>query len=122
MTAKLLRFAYVFEFLLALIAFFTAWPEVGGQAALDVMFWGWKLAFGLALPAAIVVYTKVIVSRDSLWTMRSASWLATIGFLLIAIGFVTYYYTQEAEDVGDSDEPGTVSMWTPVAAPWVHSS
>ena len=32
MTPKLLRFAYVCEFLLALIAIFTVWPEIGGAS------------------------------------------------------------------------------------------
>jgi len=41
MTPKHLRFIYVFEFLIAVIAIFTAWSEVGGQAALDLIQCGW---------------------------------------------------------------------------------
>ncbi len=54
MTKKLLRLVYAFEFLIALIAIFTAWSEIGGQAALDLMHWGWKLGLSIALAFAIV--------------------------------------------------------------------
>jgi hypothetical protein len=112
MTAKLLRLAYACEYLLALIAIFTAWSEIGGQAALDLMHWGWKLGFGAGLAAAIVAYTAAIVSENSIWTLRSARWLTAIGVLLFAIGVVTYYYTLE-EDTIESDESGTASMVRP---------
>ncbi|HMF77310.1 MAG TPA: hypothetical protein VK604_16745 [Bryobacteraceae bacterium] len=117
MSAKLLRFAYVCEFLLALVAIFTSWSEVGGQAALDLMYWAWKLGFGLSLAASIVAYTAAIASGDSLWTMRAVRWLAAIGVLMAAIGVVTYYYTQDIELPGDSDESGTVSIREPVGLP-----
>jgi hypothetical protein len=109
MTAKLLRMLYACEFLLALVAIFTAWSEVGGQAALDLMHWGWKLGFGVALAVAVVAYTAAIVSEDSVWTLRSARWLAAIGVLVLAIGVVTYYYALQ-EDNGESDDSNTVSM------------
>jgi hypothetical protein len=111
MSAKLFRFAYVCEFLLALVAIFTGWSEVGGQAALDQMYWGWKLGFGLALAGAIVGYTAAIVAAgDSIWTLRSARWLIAIGLLMAAIGIITYYYTQDTGLPGDSDESGTVTL------------
>jgi hypothetical protein len=111
MSARLLRFAYVCEFLLALVAIFTGWSEVGGQAALDQMYWGWKLGFGLALAGAIVAYTGAIVAGDSIWTLRSVRWLIAIGLLMAAIGAITYYYTQDTELPGDSGESGTVTFW-----------
>jgi hypothetical protein len=116
MGAKLLRFAYVCEFLLALVAIFTAWSEVGGQAALDQMYWGWKLGFGVALAGAIVGYTAAIAAAESIWTKRSVCWLIAIGLLMTAIGVITYYYTQDTELPGDSDESGTVTLWKPVTA------
>jgi hypothetical protein len=115
MSAKLFRFAYVCEFLIALVAIFTTWSEVGGQAALDQMYWGWKLGFGLALAGAIVAYTAAIAAGESIWTIRSTRWLIAIGLLMAAIGVVTYYYTQDTELPGDSDESGTVTVWRPVS-------
>jgi hypothetical protein len=111
MSAKLFRFAYVCEFLLALVAIFTGWSEVGGQAAIDQMYWGWKLGFGLALAGAIVGYTAAIAAAgDSIWTMRSARWLIAIGLLMAAIGVITYYYTQDTGLPADSNESGTVTL------------
>jgi hypothetical protein len=109
MTPKLLRLVYVLEFLVALIAIFTSWSEIGGQAALDLMHWGWKLGFGAGLAAAIVAYTAALVSEDSVWSLRSARWLTMIILVLCAIGFITYYYMLQ-EDTGEPDDGGNVSV------------
>jgi len=109
MTAKLLRFGYVCEFLLAMLAIFTAWSEIGGQAALDVMHWGWKLGFALALSIAIVALTASLVAEDAWLTLRTARWLAAIIALLVAMGTVTYYYSLE-EDNSDTDDTSTISL------------
>jgi hypothetical protein len=110
MTAKSIRLVYVCEYLLALLAVFTAWSEIGGQASLDVMPWGWKFGLGAGLAAAIVGYTVAIVSADSLWTLRSARWLTAVCVLLLAIGIVTYYYMLQDETV-EPDDSGTVSLF-----------
>ena len=109
MTPKLLRLVYVLEFLVALIAIFTSWSEIGGQAALDLMHWGWKLGFGAGLAAAIVAYTAALVSEDSVWSLRSARWLTIIILVLCAIGVVTYYYMLQ-EDTSEPDDGGNVSV------------
>ena len=109
MSAKLLRLVYVCEFLLALVAIFTSWSEVGGQAALDAMFWPWKLGLGIALAAAIVALTAAFMADDAILTLRTARWLAVIIVLLAAIGTITYYYSLQ-EDNGDSDDSGTISQ------------
>lgn len=108
MNAKLLRFGYVCEFLLAFVAIFTAWSEIGGQTALDVMHWGWKLGFGIALAASIVALTASLVSADALLTMRSARWLGIILAILAGMATVTYFYSLQ-EDNGDSDDSNTIS-------------
>lgn len=113
MTPRLLRLVYAFEFLIALVAIFTAWSEIGGQAALDLMHWGWKLGLSVGLALSFVLYTVAIVSEDSLWTVRSARWLALMLVFFLGMGAVTYYYSMQAE-TGDSDETGTISrLWTP---------
>ncbi len=111
MTPRTLRFGYVCEFLIALIAIFASWSEIGGQPALDIMHWGWKLGLSVALAAAIVAYTATLVTEDSLWNLRSARWLTVIVIIVIGIGAVTYYYALQA-DSGESDETGTVSLLT----------
>ncbi len=109
MTAKLLRLAYAFEFLVALVAIFSAWSEIGGQAALDLMYWGWKLGLGLGLAAAIVAYTAALVSEDAFWSLRSARWVAAIILLTLMIGAVTYFYSMQV-DTGEPEESGNISL------------
>lgn len=108
MTPKLLRLVYAFEFLIALVAIFTAWPEIGGQAALDLMHWAWKLGLSVALAATFVAYTAAVVSEESIWTIRSARWLAAMVAVTLAIAGITYFYVLQ-EDTVESDETGTIS-------------
>jgi hypothetical protein len=103
MSIKLLRLFYVCEFLLALVAIFAAWSEIGGQATLDLMHWTFKLGFGLALACAFVAYSAALVSEDAIWTLRSARWFTAIVILICAMGAVTYFYALQVE-AGDSDE------------------
>lgn len=103
--SKLLRLAYVCEFLLALVAIFTAWSEIGGQSALDIMHWGWKLGLSLPLAGAVVAYTDELLKQEPIWTLRSARWLSIILILLLAMGIVTYYYALQVDN-GDSEENG----------------
>ncbi|MBV8865751.1 MAG: hypothetical protein JO210_10195 [Acidobacteriaceae bacterium] len=100
---RLLRLIYACEFLLALLAIFTSWSEIGGQAALDLMHWSWKLGLGLALAAAFVAYTAALLTEESLWSLRSARWLTAMIVLIVAMGAVTYFYALQV-DAGDSDE------------------
>ena len=109
MTPKLLRLAYAFEFLVALVAIFTAWSEIGGQAALDLMHPMWKMGLSLALAASMVAYTAALVSEDSLWTMRSARWLTAIVVIVAAMVVVTYFYALQEDNNNGSDENGNVS-------------
>jgi glucan phosphoethanolaminetransferase (alkaline phosphatase superfamily) len=111
MNASSLRLAYAFEFLLALLAIFTMWSEIGGQGALDLMNWGWKLGFSVALAGSTVAFTASIVSSDVFWTPRSLRWLGAMLLVMVAMGVVTYFYALQ-EDIGISDETGTVSFCT----------
>lgn len=109
MTRKLLRLAYAIEFLIAMMATFTAWSEIGGQDALDLMPWGWKFGFSIGLCIAIVAYTSAIVSNDSLWTMRSARWITAIVIVTAGMAAVTYYYALQV-GANETDEPANLSM------------
>ncbi|MGA7413508.1 MAG: hypothetical protein WBW33_23745 [Bryobacteraceae bacterium] len=114
MTPKLLRLAYVLEFLVAIIAVFTAWSEIGGQAALDLMHWGWKMGLSLVMAGSIVAYTEAIITEDSLWNPRAARRLTLLLLTGVAMGLVTFYYFMQ-EDTGDNDEPdGTQTSLTTV--------
>lgn len=108
MPSKLLRLAYVLEFLVAIIAIFTAWSEIGGQAALDLMHWGWKIGLSAAMAGSIVYYTQAIISEEALWTPRAARRLTLLLLVGVVMGLVTSYYFMQ-EDSGDSDDPETTT-------------
>ncbi|HEX4169413.1 MAG TPA: hypothetical protein VHZ55_28460 [Bryobacteraceae bacterium] len=103
MSPNLMRLVYACEFLLALVAIFTAWSEIGGQATLDLMSWGWKLGLSFALAASTVLYTAAIISQDSLWTLRSTRWLSAMVIVLLVMGTVTYFYAMQVES-GDPQD------------------
>jgi heme A synthase len=93
------------------MAIFTAWPEIGGPAALELMHWGWKLGFSVTLAAATVSFTASMVSEEKAANARTFGWLAGILTIVMAMGVVTYYYTLQ-EETGESDEPSaTVSIY-----------
>lgn len=121
MSPQLLRLVYAFEFLIALLAIFAAWSEIGGQAALDLMHWAWKLGLSLALAGAIVSYTAALVSGESLWTLQAARSLAIILIVVVAMGIVTYYYVLQ-EEVNEPEETSTVSAHVPSLEPAVRLS
>jgi hypothetical protein len=52
-----LRLFYAIEFLIALIATYTVWSQVGGQYHLDLMAWYWKLCLGVGIAFAAVKAT-----------------------------------------------------------------
>ncbi len=106
MTPKVLRLVLTLEFLIAIVAIFTAWSEIGGQAALDLMPWGWKLGLALALALAIVRYTAALMEQDDFWSIRSARWFSLILIIGLAMGVVTFYYVLQ-EDTMDSDDANT---------------
>ena len=108
MRQRLLRLAFALEFLLALVAIFTAWSEVGGQAVLDAMTWFWKLGFSLSLAGAAVGFTSAICADERFWTVRSARWLTAIFLIMIGMGAVTYYFQLQADE-SDSEENSPVS-------------
>ncbi len=108
MPPKLLRLAYVLEFLVAIIAIFTAWSEIGGQAALDLMHWGWKMGLSAAMAGSLVSYTQAIITEESLWTPRASRRLTLLLLTGVVMGVVTFYYFMQ-EDSGDTDEPETTT-------------
>ncbi len=108
----MLRLFYALEFLIALIATFTVWSQVGGQYHLDLMAWYWKLGLGVAVSFAAVKATAAAVSGQRTWNSRTLKWVSIILALGIACGAVTYYYhitepPQDEEDQQDTDVPSS---------------
>lgn len=111
------------EFLLALIATYTLWSQVGGQGHLDMMAWYWKLFLGIALSFAAVKTTSAAVSQKRTWNARALKWLSIVLALALACGAVTYYY-HLTEPPADDEEDNTPSQTAlePVSATQVRLS
>ena len=123
MTPHYLRIIFVSQFLVAVVAVFTAWSEIGGQAVLDAMPWGWKFGLGIGLPVAIVLYTAALFSGNSIWSTRSARWLALMIVLVLAMGVVTYYYALQVNtNETDEQENSTSGLQTEAARPKLASA
>src|SRR5215469_13332394 len=100
----ILRLAYTTQFLLALLAVFFLWSEVGGQSHLDLMPWYLKLVLGGGASFAVVKATISSVSREPAWNGGTLKWLGILLAFLIGCGLATYYYHTYEEDNGDEEQ------------------
>jgi len=109
-----LRLFYAIEFLIALIATFTIWSQVGGQGHLDLMAWYRKLFLGVGLSFAAVKATAAAVAGQRAWNARTLRWLSIILALSLACGAVTYYYhlTEPPPDEEDQQDTTTPTART----------
>jgi hypothetical protein len=99
-----LRLAYATEYLIALIAVFVLWSQVGGQSHLDLMPWFVKLGLGAGAALAIVKATSAAVSQEHAWNGRTLKWFGILLALLLGCGLASYYCHLYLEDNGD-DQP-----------------
>jgi hypothetical protein len=104
---SILRLAYATQFLIALIAVFVLWSQVGGQNHLDLMPWYFKLGLGAGAAFAVVKATAAAVSRERAWNGRTLKWLGVMAALLVGCGLASYYChlyleTDEEDDQQDS--------------------
>jgi hypothetical protein len=118
----LLRLAYTTQFLIALIAVFVLWGQVGGQSHLDLVPWYLKLVFGVGAAFAAVKATVAAVGRERPWNGRSLRWLGVTIALLVCCGLASYYaHLNEETDEGDQPEAGSVtSAVRPRPMPFEH--
>ena len=103
----MLRLFYAVEFLIALIATFTVWSQVGGQYHLDLMAWYWKLGLGTAIAFATVKATAASVAGGRVWNSRTLKWISVILALVLACGAITYYYHLTEPPADDEDQQDT---------------
>ena len=104
MFQRLLRVLYVIEFLVAVIAIFHVWSELGG-AHLDYMAWYWKAAIGLPAAYVVVRITMAMVSDDAKRVRRMIAWGSVLVLLAVSAGLVTYYYhLNEPQDEENQDQ------------------
>ncbi len=99
-----LRLAYSTLFLLALIAVFVVWSQVGGQGHLDLVPWYLKLGLGFGAAFAATKAAAASAARDAAWNSNTLRWIGILLALLLACGLVTYYmhvYGEEEEEQTD---------------------
>ncbi len=113
----ILRLAYVAEFLLAIVAVFELWSQVGGQTHLDLLSWWLKLGLGAGAAFACVKATAAAVSSKEAWNRRTLRWCAMLLALLVGCGLSSWYahmYLESGED-GDQqqEEPVNVTSASP---------
>lgn len=97
-----LRLAYATQFLIAVIAAYVLWSQVGGQTHFDAL--PWYVTGGLILAAAfaIVKATHEAVNHDSSWNTGTLKWCAILLALIAACGMASLY----AHDYLEDEEPG----------------
>jgi hypothetical protein len=105
-----LRLAYVSLFLLALVAVFTAWAQVGGQAHLDLLPWSVKLVLGVGASYGTVRATAAAVGAEHGWNGQSVKWLGLTLAMLTICGLASLYAHNNLEDTGDEASPNDTTV------------
>jgi hypothetical protein len=113
----ILRLAYTTQFLIALIAIFVLWSQVGGQGHVDLIPWYIKLGLGGGAAFAIVKATFAAVSQERAWNGGTLKWFGILVALLICCGLVTFYVHiyEETDEDQDQQDSGGVSLLEPAA-------
>src|ERR1035437_9744654 len=100
----ILRLAYSTLFLIALMAVFVLWSQVGGQSHLDLLPWYLKLGLGLAAAYGVVRATAASVSGGRAWNGQTVRWLGLTLAVLAACGYANYYAHMNLEETDDADQ------------------
>lgn len=104
------RLAYVAEFLLALIAVWTLWSQVGGQGHLDLMPWYDKLVLSVALALVTVLGTMSATEHDRAWNARTLVFLLMAFLIAAAMGVLTYYYHLHEDDDDEGSDSNVAAV------------
>src|SRR5579862_842544 len=100
----ILRLAYTTLFLIALLAVFEVWSQVGGQNHLDLMPWYLKLVLAGGTAFATVKATAAAVAGEGVWNSRTLWWAGILIALLIGCGVASYYYHLYEEQEQEEEE------------------
>ena len=103
----MLRLLHAIEFLLAFIATYTVWSQVGGQYHLDLMAWYWKLFLGTGIAFGAVKATAAAVRSERTWNSSTLRWISFIMALGLVCGAVTYYYHLNEPPPDEQDQEDT---------------
>jgi len=113
----ILRLAYTTQFLIATIAVYVIWSQVGGQSHLDLLAWWVKLGLGVAAAYAVVRTTAASVSGERAWNSHMLRWLGLTLALLAACGYASYYAHMNLEDEDETDQDQETAISRVYVAP-----
>ena len=116
----ILRLAYATQFLIALIAVFILWSQVGGQSHLDLMPWYLKLGLGAGAAFAVVKATAAAVAGSHAWNAGTLKWFGILLLLLTGCGLASYYCHMylETDEEDQPDNSAVIQIHkTPAARP-----
>ena len=107
----ILRLAYTALFLIALMAVFVVWSQVGGQSHIDLLPWWVKLGLGLAAAYCVVRAAAAAVSGEHAWNGQTVRWLGLMLAVMAACGYAAYYahLNLEESDETDQEQDTTIS-------------
>src|SRR5215204_5179862 len=108
---SLLRLAYVTQFMIAVIAVFVLWAQVGGQSHLDLMPWYLKLGLGGGAALAAVRATMCAVAGTSAWNGGTLKWFGMTLALVAGCGLASYYFHVYGESEDEQQEETLTSRW-----------
>lgn len=109
MEPRPLRIAYFIEFLMALVAFFEGWSQVGGQGSIDNMPWWLKLLFALSFAFVTVRVTMAAVANDPSPSVPLLRWAMAMLLLLLLLAYTTSSFQPADQTSDESDDPVTTS-------------
>lgn len=99
----LVRLAYTTQFLIALIAVFFVWEEVGGPYHLDLMPWWLKLALGTGIAYTAVRATMAAVTGAAAWNVATVKWCALTLALAAGCAMANYYCNVYGDQLDEED-------------------
>lgn len=100
----ILRLAYTTLFLIALLAVFELWSQVGGQTHLDLMPWYFKLVLSMGAAFSTVKAAAAAMAGEKAWNRRTLRWSAILAVLLVCCGLASYYVHLYGEDDNDDED------------------
>jgi hypothetical protein len=115
----ILRLAYSTLFLIALLAVFVVWSEVGGQTHLDLMPWYLKLGLGVGAAFACVKATAAAVGGGNAWNGGTLKWFGILLALAAGCGLASYYVHVYGETDEQDEEDSVTSQLSLRHAPAV---
>jgi len=117
----ILRLAYTTLFLIALLAVFELWSQVGGQTHLDLMPWYIKLVLVCGAAFAVVKAAAAAVAGERAWNRKSIRWAFVLAGLLVCCGLASYWVHLYGEQDEDQDEQQTQQSVSKINLRWWKS-